>query len=105
MTASAKSAPKSATFTKPAACRSSRDDLRATAAEASGPSCSEKQVGGGGRNARATSLAHALLDVFPPATRSHGSPAATSPAAIIRQAQELSRFAEPTLIQIVAPCN
>ena len=46
-----------------------------------------------------------LLDVFPPAIRSHRSPAATSSAAIIGQAQELSRFAAPTLNEFVAPGN
>jgi len=42
---------------------------------------------------------------FPPAIRSRESPAAAGSAAIIQQSQELSRFAEPTLIQIVATRN
>ena len=42
---------------------------------------------------------------IPPAIRFRKSPAATGSAAIIRQAQELSRFAEPTFIQILAPRN
>lgn len=37
---------------------------------------------------------HASLEVFPPAIRSRESPAATGSAAIIRQAQERSRFAD-----------
>ena len=41
----------------------------------------------------------------PTAIRSRESPPATGSAAIIRQAQECSRFAEPTLIQIVATRN
>ena len=42
---------------------------------------------------------------FPPAIRSHESPAAAGSAAIIRQSQEFSRFAEPTLRHFVAPRN
>jgi len=42
---------------------------------------------------------------FPPAIRSHESPAAAGSAAIIRQSQELSRFAEHTLRHFVAPRN
>ncbi len=42
------------------------DDASATAAVASGPSCFEKQVGGGGRNARATSRACASSGSYPP---------------------------------------
>src|SRR5271165_2350456 len=41
----------------------------------------------------------------PPTIHPRESPAAAGSAAIIRQAQELSRFAEPTLSQIVAPRN
>ncbi len=41
----------------------------------------------------------------PPAIHPRESPAAAGSAAIIRQAQELSRFAEPTLIHFVAPRN
>ncbi len=51
------------------------------------------------------SHSRAFLEVFPTAIRFRESPAATGYAAIIRQAQELSRFAELTLIQIVAPGN
>jgi len=61
---------------------------------------------GGGRNARATSRAVARFwKFFPTAILFQESPPATGSAAIIQQAQELSRFAEPTLIQIVAPGN
>ena len=63
----------------------------------------KSKVRGGGRNARATSRARARFWMFPPAIRSRESPAAAGSAAIIRQSQELSRFAEPTLIQFVAP--
>ena len=42
---------------------------------------------------------------IPPAIRFRKSPAATGSAAIIRQAQEFSRFAEPTFVQIAAPRN
>ena len=41
----------------------------------------------------------------PPAIHPRESPVAAGSAAIIRQAQELSRFAEPTLIHFVAPRN
>jgi hypothetical protein len=41
----------------------------------------------------------------PPAIHPRESPVAAGSAAIIRRAQELSRFAEPTLRQIVAPRN
>jgi len=50
------------------------------------------------------SRSRAFLDV-PPAIRSRESPAAAGSAAIIRPSQELSRFAEPTLIHFVAPRN
>ena len=42
---------------------------------------------------------------YPPAIHSRESPATAGSAAIIQRAQELSRFAGPTLIQIVAPRN
>lgn len=42
---------------------------------------------------------------FPPAIRSHESPAAAGSAAIIWQSQELSRFAEHTFRYFVAPRN
>jgi hypothetical protein len=61
--------------------------------------------GGGGRNARATSRACARFLECPPAIHPRESPAAAGSAAIIRQAQERSRFAEPTLSQFVAPRN
>jgi hypothetical protein len=77
----------------------------ATPAVASGPSCSEEQGGGGGRNARATSRACARFLECPPAIHPRESPAAAGSAAIIRQAQELSRFAEPTVSQIVRSRN
>jgi hypothetical protein len=61
--------------------------------------------GGGGRNAQATSRAYARFLECPPAIHPRESPVAAGSAAIIRQAQELSRFAEPTFSQIVAPRN
>lgn len=64
-----------------------------------------KQGGGGGRNARATSRARARFLECPPAIHPRESPVAAGSAAIIRQAQELSRFAEPTLSQFGAPRN
>src|SRR5579863_8454383 len=42
---------------------------------------------------------------FPPAIQSRESPAAAGLAAIIRPSQELSRFAEPTFTDFVAPGN
>jgi hypothetical protein len=53
----------------------------------------KEQIGGGGRNARATSSTRlrAFLD-FPPAIHPRESPAAAGSAAIIRQCQETSRF-------------
>jgi len=42
---------------------------------------------------------------FPPAIHSRKSPAAAGLAAIIRSSQELSRFAEPTFTDFVAPGN
>ncbi|HEV2395483.1 MAG TPA: hypothetical protein VGS27_00895, partial [Candidatus Sulfotelmatobacter sp.] len=47
----------------------------------------------------------AALDVFPFGNSLSRITAATGSAAIIRLSQELSRFAEPTLSQIVAPGN
>jgi hypothetical protein len=87
-----------------------RDHESATAAVASGPAllaCSKEQSqdGGGGRNAQGNpSRLRAFLD-RPPAIHPRESPAAAGSAAIIRQAQETSRFAEPTLSQFVAPRN
>ncbi len=69
------------------------------------PCLAPRSRGGGGRNARATSRACAQFLECPPAIHPRESPAAAGSAAIIRQAQELSRFAEPTLRQIVAPRN
>jgi hypothetical protein len=73
--------------------------------DASGPSCSEEQVGERGRNARAASRAMRVSGSFPPAIRFRELPAATGSAAIIRQGQERSRFTEPTVIQFGAPGN
>jgi hypothetical protein len=50
-------------------------------------------------------VALARVSGCPPAIHPRESPAAAGSAAIIRQAQETSRFAEPTLSQIVAPRN
>lgn len=50
-------------------------------------------------------VALARVSGCPPAIHPRESPAAAGSAAIIRQAQETSRFAEPTLCQIVAPRN
>ena len=50
-------------------------------------------------------VALARVSECPPAIHPRESPAAAGSAAIIRQAQESSRFAEPTLSQIVAPRN
>jgi hypothetical protein len=47
----------------------------------------------------------AFLEVFPTATLFRESPVATGSTVIIRQAQELSRFAEYTFRQIAAPRN
>jgi len=63
------------------------------------------RVGGGGRNARATSRARARFLDDPPAIHPRESPVAAGSAAIIRQAQEVSRFAEPTFRHFVAPRN
>jgi hypothetical protein len=100
---------------KPIADPSSCDYESATAAAASGPlSCpllpapkskEQRADGGGGRNARATSRARARFLDCPPAIHPRESPTAAGSTAIIRQAQETSRFAEPTLSQIVAPRN
>jgi len=67
--------------------------------DASGPSCSEEQVGGG-RNARACQSRYARFwKFFPSAIRFRELPAATGSAAIIQQDQERSRFAESTVVQ------
>ena len=50
-------------------------------------------------------VALARILEYPPAIHSRESPATAGSAAIIQRAQELSRFAEPTFIQIVAPRN
>jgi hypothetical protein len=50
-------------------------------------------------------VALARVSVCPPAIHPRESPAAAGSAAIIRQAQETSRLAEPTLSQNVAPRN
>jgi hypothetical protein len=66
----------------------------------------KSKIGGGGRNARGNQFA--LTRVFwkyPPAIPFRESPAATGSAAIIRQAQERSRFAEDTFLQFVAAGN
>jgi len=47
----------------------------------------------------------AFLEVFPSAIHFRELPAATGSAAIIRQDQERSRFAESTVIQFGAPGN
>jgi hypothetical protein len=60
---------------------------------------------GGGRNARATSSRSRTVLGCPSVTHPCGSPAAASSAAIIRPVQECSRFAEPTLRQVVAGRN
>jgi len=63
-------------------------------------SCSEEQIGGRGRNARATSSRLRTFSGFPTGTiHPPESPAAADSAAIIPQAQETSRFAGPTLRQ------
>ena len=56
-------------------------------------------------NARATSSRFRAFLECPPAIHPRESPAAAGSAAIIRRAQELSRFAEPTLIHFVAARN
>lgn len=66
---------------------------------------SDERSGGGGRDARATSSRLRTFSGFPPAIHPRESPAAAGSAAIIRQAQELSRFAALTLRQIDAPRN
>lgn len=74
--------------------------------DASGPSCSEKQVGERGRNARAASRAKRVFwKFFPSAIRFRELPAATGSAAIIQQDQERSRFAGLTVIQFGASGN
>lgn len=69
--------------------------------------CCKEQRAGWGRKAATPGQPVALARVFwcPPAIHPRESPVAAGSAAIIRRAQELSRFAEPTLRQIVAPRN
>jgi hypothetical protein len=69
------------------------------------PSCSEEQNGGIGRNARATSLRSRTFSGFPPGNSPSRITGCCWLCRIIRQAQELSRFADPTLMQIAAPRN
>ena len=93
---------------------SSCDDKGATAAAASGPCFlldaqlrrSKRTTSKRGRPQRPgnQSRSRAFL-ISPPAIHPRESPVAAGSAAIIRQAQELSRFAEPTLIHFVAPRN
>src|SRR6476646_8009544 len=65
------------------------------------PAC--KQVGGGGRNARATSSrSRAVSGSFPPGNSLSRITGCHWPAAIIQQAQELSRFAAHTLLEFKA---
>ena len=102
---------RSAAFAKASCpCRdlaiTSRQPLRWPAAL----SCSQlrrasSKNGGGGRNARATSPRSRAYLECPPAIHPRESPAAAGSAAIILTSQELSRFAEPTLIQFVAGRN
>ncbi len=66
---------------------------------------SEEQSGGGGRHARATSSYSRTFLGFRRAIHPRESPVAAGSAAIIRQAQELSRFAASTLSQMVAARN
>ena len=93
---------------------SSCDDKGATAAAASGPCFllpasapkSARTTSKRGRPQRPgnQSRSRAFL-ICPPAIHPRESPVAAGSAAIIRQAQELSRFAEPTLSHFVAPRN
>ena len=90
------------------------DDNGATAAAASGPCFSlaclsseePRSTSKRGRPQRPgnQSRSRAFL-ICPPAIHPRESPVAAGSAAIIRQAQELSRFAEPTLSHFVAPRN
>ena len=69
--------------------------------------CSKRASAGWGRRPQRPgnqSRSRAFLD-RPPAIHPRESPAAAGSAAIIRQAQETSRFAEPTLSHFVAPRN
>jgi hypothetical protein len=68
-------------------------------------SCSEEQNGGSAATPGQPVRAHARSLDSPPAIHPRESPAAARSAAIIQQAQELSRFADPTLSQIAAPRN
>ena len=119
MTASVRQRPRSfereaPPWPKRVAHSSSRDDNGATAAAASGPCFlldaqlrrSKRTTSKSGRPQRPgnQSRSRAFL-ICPPAIHPRESPVAAGSAAIIRQAQELSRFAEPTLIHFVAPRN
>jgi hypothetical protein len=91
---------------KPAADPCSFDHRSAALQRGQRPFLLHQASRGGGRNARATSSrSRAVSGSFPP-----GNPLARItgchwPAAINQQAQELSRFAAPTLIHFVAPGN
>jgi hypothetical protein len=90
---------------KPVADPSPCDDASTTARSASGAvplpaPKSEESNGGVGRNALGNQFALAHFPGFPPAIHPRESPVAAGSAAIIRQAQELSRFAASTLKQI-----
>jgi hypothetical protein len=91
---------------KPVADSCSCDHGSATAAAGQRPFCSEEQ--NRGRRPQRPGNQFALTRVFwkyPPAIPFRESPAATGSAAIIRQAQERSRFAEDTFLQFVAVGN
>jgi len=106
MTASARQRSKGVPhLPKRVADSSSCDHELAALAVASGPSCSEEQVEEEAAMPKATSRRLRAFLECPPAIHPRESPAAAGSAAIIRQAQELSRFAEPTLRQIVSPRN
>ena len=88
---------------------SSCDDELATPAVASGPSCSllQRATSKVGEEAATPGQPVALARVsgISPGNSPSRIAGAAGSAAIIRQAQELSRFAEPTLRQIVASRN
>lgn len=65
--------------------------------------CSKSKQGRRPQRPGNQSRFRAALDVFPFGNSLSRITAATGSAAIIRLSQELSRFAEPTLRQIVAP--
>ena len=58
---------------------------------------------GGGRNARATSFACAFLEVFPPAIRFHGSPAATGSAATLGKLRNIHVSLHTLLSRLMRP--